>query len=332
MKSTILISLLILTCAFTAPLPAAAVTFQQAKMATRRALSSRETNLRVPSRSVSDVNARAQAGTSFGAIAGVVKYPSDYLPPMRIYAIATDGASHYRTNTRSNQSRFIIPDVPPGRYYVVAYTDESPGMAGAWSRAVPCGLKVTCTNHSLIPVTVISGITAGGVDVGDWYARAGAFPAEPSTERAATISSDIRSIDFRNFSYGEGSEHVVLRDGKEAGAGAEGSRLLGVKYVDLNGDGRVEALVTLATGTRGAQGYAEEYFVYADRSGRVRQVFHESRQKPQQMRVNAGSIVIVAPFWKGTDPGCCPSSIETVVYRWRGAGLVRVSRRLRPAH
>lgn len=274
-----------------------------------------------------------QTAASLGSITGTLGYPSDYVPPMRVYAIATDGERHYTTRTQANQSRFTISNMLPGKYYVVAYTDEAPGLGGGWSKAVPCGLKNTCRDHSLIPVTVTSGGRASGINVADWYTKPGVFPAEPSPNHPATAVSGIRSIDFRNFTYmRKDSETLVLRDGKEAGEGEEGRKLLAVKYVDFNGDGNEEALVTIFTGRRSEGGYSEEYYVYSERDGRPRQLFHESRQKPQLMRVKGRSILIVAPFWRSTDAGCCPSALETAVYSWRGSGFVRVSRQLKPSH
>lgn len=283
--------------------------------------------------SASTANYLLQTGSSLAAITGSVSYPSDSLPPMRIYAIATEGNRHYATRTRANQSRFAISNILPGKYYVVAYTDEAPELAGGWSRAVPCGLKNTCRDHALIPVTVTSGGTTSGINVADWYTKPGVFPSEPSTTNTATAVSGIRSVDFRNFTYtGEGAESLVLRNGKEAGEGGEGRKLLAVKYFDFNGDGNEEALVTISTGRRGEGGYAEEYYVYSERDGKPRQIFHESRQKPQLMRVKGRAILIVAPFWKRTDAGCCPSALETAIYSWRGPGFVRVSRQLKPSH
>jgi hypothetical protein len=272
-----------------------------------------------------------QNNSSAGAIAGLVGYPSDSLPPMRVYAISVDARRHYMTRTRANQSRFTIGNVLPGKYYLVAYTDEAPGMIGGWSRAVPCGLKVTCRNHSLIPVNVIGGSTARGIKVGDWYAR-GVFPAEPAPNRTGSDAPRIGSIDFRNFTYiRQGSESLVLRNGKEEGEGPDGSRLLSVSYVDFDGDGPEEALVTIATGRREGGGYSEEYYVYTNRGSAPQQVFHESREKPRGMTVNRRSIVIVAPLWRRNDPGCCPSTVETAIYSWRGSGFIRTSRRLKPS-
>ena len=276
----------------------------------------------------------AQTNSSTGAISSVVGYPSDYLPPMRIYAISTGGERHYTTRTRANQARFTITNVRPGTYHVVAYTDEAPGTAGGWSRAVPCGLRNTCRNHALIPVNVLAGSTTRGIRVADWYAGAGVFPPEPATNSPANEPPNrgpsIRSTDFRNFTYTRpGIGTLVLRNGREDDP--DGSRMLSVSYVDFDGDGREEALITIANGTRGSGGYAEEYYVYANRRGSLQQLFFESRAKPQRMSLNGRSIVIVAPLWRRNDPGCCPSAVETAVYSWRGSKFVRTSRRLRPS-
>ena len=265
---------------------------------------------------------------SFGSITGLIKYPDESLPPMRVYAISLDGAPHYRTITRANDTRFTIRNVPAGRYFVVAYTDEAPGLAGGWSKAVPCGLSVRCKDHSLIAVMVAASGTATGIIVADWYAAAGAFPSEPSSFKPVVKADSVRAVDFRNFTYTTEAGSLVLRNGREEGA--EGGRLLAVKYLDFDRDGNEEALITIAFGRRAEGAYSEEYFVYAQSNGSLRQVFRQSREKPQRMRINGLSIILTAPFWKTDDPGCCPSVIETAAYRWRGGGFVRISRQLRP--
>ncbi|MFN2577623.1 MAG: hypothetical protein ABR607_08035 [Pyrinomonadaceae bacterium] len=268
--------------------------------------------------------------SSAGAVSGSLKYPGDHLPAMRVYAISVDGKRHFRTNTFLNQPSFTIRGVPAGNYFLLAYTDEAPRAVGAWSRAVRCGLSIDCRDHSLIGVNVFSGRTATGVVVADWYADAGTFPPEPSAVNATTRNPAIRAVDFRNFSYvRKGVDILVLRDGRESGE-KSGSRLLAVKYVDFDRDGTQEAFVTIGTGQREEGGYAEEYFVYSNRSGSLRQLFYESRQKPQSIRVTGQAIVITAPFWTPADSGCCPSLIETSAYSWRRAGFIRTSRQLRP--
>ena len=120
-----------------------------------------------------------------GSITGVVSYPSEVLPPMRVYTLEVSGAAHYETATGQGPSHFTIDGVPRGTYYVVAYTQEAPRLSGGWSRAVTCGLKTTCTDHALIPVTVVAGKPVTGVRVADWYAPSGTFPAEPAAAAPA---------------------------------------------------------------------------------------------------------------------------------------------------
>jgi uncharacterized protein YecT (DUF1311 family) len=132
--------------------------------------------------------ASAGAQGQAGAIAGVIGFPSEEIPALRIYALAVDGKSHYMVDTARKQAKFSIPGIAAGRYFVVAYIvvkTESEIDAGGWTRFVPCGMNVRCSDHALIPVVVAAGETASGVNVADWYAPAGTFPPEPVRASAA---------------------------------------------------------------------------------------------------------------------------------------------------
>ncbi len=119
-------------------------------------------------------------GSTRGRIQGTLGYPSEHIPPMSIYAFNTaDSTRFFFTTTSDNQGSFMIENVEPGTYHVVGYAASS-NSSGAWSRMVPCGLSVNCTDHSLIPVTVTAGATATGVEVKDWYAPVGTFPPKPN--------------------------------------------------------------------------------------------------------------------------------------------------------
>lgn len=159
----------------------------------------------------------------------------------------------------------------------------------------------------------------------------------------------VRSVDFRNFSYHcqfKSSSNIwgmkvdpktiVLRRGRnmvkgEHSEGEYGSAVDSIKYLDFDGDGKEEAFVVVSTTQEAAGAYWEaDYFVFAYRDGVSLPVFHEYRYKPSGVQVMGKSIVITAYLWREDDAHCCPSSIETSVYGWRGAGLVRISRRLKP--
>lgn len=114
---------------------------------------------------------------AIGTISGQLSYPSSFIPALTIVAFDVNSANHYFTTTNENQSTFTL-GVPPGSYYVVAYTLDGTISAG-YTQAVPCGLQASCTDHTLIPVNVIIGQTTNQVNPQDWYAPPGSFPAKP---------------------------------------------------------------------------------------------------------------------------------------------------------
>jgi len=113
-----------------------------------------------------------------GSIAGQLNYPAEGIPPLYVVAFDVSTKAYFWVATQQNQNTYQIDNLPPGTYYVVAYTGPG-GLAGGYSQAVPCGLAAQCTDHSLIPVAVTSGQVTQGVNPQDWYANPGDFPAYP---------------------------------------------------------------------------------------------------------------------------------------------------------
>jgi hypothetical protein len=120
-----------------------------------------------------------------GAIAGSLNYPSEGIPPLRVVAFQVDGDSWYAVEVTQGD-QFIIKDLPPGDYFVVAYLLEKNadqgGFAGGYSNFVPCGLSVDCEDHSLIPIKVEPGKVTPGILPGDWYAPEAFFPPDPTIQ------------------------------------------------------------------------------------------------------------------------------------------------------
>jgi hypothetical protein len=114
----------------------------------------------------------------YGTISGHLSYPSEFIPPQRVFAYDENDLSvYYYIDTGENQSEYQI-DVPGGTYYIVSYIIGDSLSAG-YSQMVPCGLQAGCDDHSLIPVEITAGNMATGIDPGDWYAPAGSFPPRP---------------------------------------------------------------------------------------------------------------------------------------------------------
>jgi hypothetical protein len=125
-----------------------------------------------------------------GSISGILAYPSEGIPPLRVVAFAPDSSSFY-IETGPGQNIYSIPNLPPGEYRVVAYTLDG-ALSGGYSQAVPCGLNVECVDHSLIPVMVVAGQDVPNINPVDWYAPPGVFPPDPTVAQAAgSISGSL---------------------------------------------------------------------------------------------------------------------------------------------
>ncbi|MHC1784164.1 MAG: hypothetical protein AB9891_15665 [Anaerolineaceae bacterium] len=126
-----------------------------------------------------------EAVVETGAIAGNLNYPSEGIPPLRVVAYRVDSDDWYAVEVTQGD-QFIIKDLPPGDYFVVAYLlEKNPGrgdFAGGYSNFVTCGLSVECEDHSLIPVKVEPGKTTPGILPGDWYTPENFFPQDPTIQ------------------------------------------------------------------------------------------------------------------------------------------------------
>ncbi|MFZ5878935.1 MAG: hypothetical protein ACOY0R_06180 [Chloroflexota bacterium] len=120
-----------------------------------------------------------------GGITGSLSYPSEGRPDIMVVAFSTQyypNGNYYFVFTTPSQATYEMV-LPQGEYYIVAYAldpfGNPMGLAGGYTQAVPCGLNVACTDHSLIPVPVAAGGAMGEINPADWYAPEGSFPPYP---------------------------------------------------------------------------------------------------------------------------------------------------------
>ncbi len=118
-----------------------------------------------------------------GSISGSLMYPASGMPAFRVVAFQIGSTAYYFVDTGLGQIQYVLGDLPPGNYHVVAYPlssgDFNGGAPGAFSQMVTCGLAIGCADHSLINVVVTSGNTTIGIDPNDFYAPRGTFPPNP---------------------------------------------------------------------------------------------------------------------------------------------------------
>ena len=132
-----------------------------------------------------------------GAITGKLGYPSDFIPPLTVYAVSVADprvfysvdTPRYGGPTNTGTPSYTITGVAAGIYHVFGYRNDAdpnykggPGLYSQYVlKCVPPPSTSTCNDHSLIAVTVKAGETMSGIDVTDWYydAQTTSYPQRP---------------------------------------------------------------------------------------------------------------------------------------------------------
>src|SRR5262245_47688802 len=156
-----------------------------------------------------------------------------------------------------------------------------------------------------------------------------------STPIFAQAKNSIRSVDFYNFTY-ELDPHnkIVLRKGLSRDEVLphlfSEEKLILLKYIDFNDDGKDEAVIAIRDFEPGSMPISMDYFVYDFYEGSARQIFHEWHEGPKGLCIRGRSLIITFVSW--TDdrvpvPHCCPEYTERKIYQLRGSRFVITSRR-----
>jgi hypothetical protein len=103
-----------------------------------------------------------------GVITGAISYFEENAPPLRVVAFNQNIQYWYWVTTMPDQTTYSIVGLPAGIYQVVAY--DANGRAAGHADG----------NYNLIDVAIKAGETISGVNINDWNAPVGAFPADPT--------------------------------------------------------------------------------------------------------------------------------------------------------
>jgi len=123
-----------------------------------------------------------------GTANGHVCYPSEYVPQMVAYFENVDTQEVTSLPIPENQPAFSAP-LPAGTYVAYAWLPDFSG-GGIYSEAVPCGLSVACSDHSLIEFEVVEGGVVDGIQICDWYTSPSQIPYPPGADYS-TIHGSI---------------------------------------------------------------------------------------------------------------------------------------------
>jgi TonB family protein len=223
-------------------------------------------------------------------------------------------------------------------------------------------------NKGKMPILMITAVAGGVVliaacAVAAWFllARPAALkPAngEPQSlpprqqknapnQEANRTSSDIRHVDFRNFTYATSISDrkcyglpatIQVRNGEfKAGQGDQEAYFSvgGIRYGDLTGDGREEAVVNTGCGMSTGNAWTDDFYAYAVRNGQVENLgsFGSDEMERDYLRyypngglwrvdsfkVTSGKLIIEC-YADGSH--AAPQYMATLEYRWNGQAFV----------
>lgn len=108
-----------------------------------------------------------------GIVGGKLSYPSEYIPALRIYLKNINNNNIITYDTKVDDGKYEIKNVPIGNYIAYTYPIEKEleiDKSGAgYTNAVPCGLHYGCDDHNLMIFEVTGGSILGNIDITDWY-------------------------------------------------------------------------------------------------------------------------------------------------------------------
>jgi hypothetical protein len=160
------------------------------------------------------------------------------------------------------------------------------------------------------------------------------FASYETSSSFAKGKQGIRSVDFYNYTYDtESLGTIILRKGrwKEQMSSLlySKAKLELLRFVDLNNDGKEEAIIAIRGEQPSSMPVAMDYYVYDFHKGVARCIFHQGQEGTKGLCVIGRSLIITAPKW-ATElavPHCCPEFTERKVYRLVGNRFVVQSRR-----
>lgn len=127
---------------------------------------------------VTDQNTNQNASDKASELNGVLCYPSDYIPKMKVYLMEINSDKVYKLTTTENQRLFKFTNIPFGDYCAYAYTIENTltepsgikiKASGGYTKAVPCGLSVKCKDHTLINFKIDNSVSKDTIRICDFY-------------------------------------------------------------------------------------------------------------------------------------------------------------------
>ncbi len=146
-----------------------------------------------PSATPANTQATTQAPSptpTIATVTGKVCYRTSEIPAMTAYFQDQGTQKAFELPIAAGQITYTI-GLPPGTYDAFAWLNDY-SLGGLYSKAVPCGMKSSCTDHAPIIFTVKAGERLPGVDLCDWFAfSVPPAPGKTKTETSGAISGKL---------------------------------------------------------------------------------------------------------------------------------------------
>jgi hypothetical protein len=160
---------------------------------------------------------------------------------------------------------------------------------------------------------------------------------DASVDSGANPQSEIRSVDFKNFTYepycaGEGTQKIAVKKGEYTLNKNEYDRMYftitNVTYGDVNGDQSEDALILTICNT-GGTGQFSEGFIYGMKDGKPELLSRiEGGDRAdgglRSAKVENGLLVVERNGAGETGGACCPEFVVTSKYRLEGKNLKQI--------
>lgn len=102
-----------------------------------------------------------------GEVSGVIGYPDAAIPQLHVVGYNLDRNLWYYLLTGANNTFYLLPGLPPGKYHIAAYAKD--GLNGFYM-----------SGGAMAIVIVDAGETTEGIDLTQWFAAgSGPYPNDP---------------------------------------------------------------------------------------------------------------------------------------------------------
>jgi hypothetical protein len=134
------------------------------------------------------------------------------------------------------------------------------------------------------------------------------------------VASDIHRANVKRFLLRDPQVSPRVKATIRYGHGGGLDRLV---YGDLTGDGQADVVVPVFSG--GTAGDIA-FFVLSEQGGALHAIKRSNQEYKIGVRIVRGQLQVTRPYYRSSDPNCCPDYLEVTTYRFDGKRLVAASR------